>query len=46
MRIQSVYIKNYRSLHDVELELTDLTVLLGSNGTGKSSITLCVELVL
>ena len=38
MRIQSVYIKNYRSLHDVELELTDLTVLLGSNGTGKSSI--------
>ena len=38
MRIQSVHIKNYRSLHDVELELTDLTVLLGSNGTGKSSI--------
>lgn len=38
MRIQSAHIKNYRSLRDVRLELTDLTVLLGSNGTGKSSI--------
>ena len=38
MRIQRVHVKNYRSLKDVELELTNLTVLLGSNGTGKSSI--------
>ena len=38
MRIQSLHIKNYRSLHDVQLEFTDLTILLGSNGTGKSSI--------
>ena len=38
MRIQSIHIKNYRSLEDVRLELTDITVLLGSNGTGKSSI--------
>lgn len=38
MRIRSVRIENYRSLKDVELELTDITVLLGSNGTGKSSI--------
>lgn len=38
MRIQSVHIKNYRSIQDVRLELTDITVLLGSNGTGKSSM--------
>ena len=38
MRIQRVHIKNYRSLQDVELEFTDVTVLLGSNGTGKSSV--------
>ena len=38
MRLQSVRIRNYRSLQDVELKLTHLTVLLGSNGTGKSSI--------
>lgn len=38
MQIQSVHIRNYRSLQDIRLELTDITVLLGSNGTGKSSI--------
>ena len=38
MRIQRIHIKNYRSLQDVELEFTDVTVLLGSNGTGKSSV--------
>ena len=38
MRLQSVHIRNYRSLQDVQLELTNLTILLGSNGTGKSSI--------
>lgn len=38
MRIERIHIKNYRSLHDVELEFTDVTVLLGSNGTGKSSV--------
>ena len=38
MRVRNVHMKNYRSLQDVELELTDITVLLGSNGTGKSSM--------
>lgn len=38
-RIESIRIKNYRSLRDLELnELTPLTVFLGPNGSGKSTI--------
>src|SRR5207253_4048551 len=38
-RIESLHVQNYRALRDVELkELTPLTVLLGLNGSGKSTI--------
>lgn len=37
-RIQSVRIRNYRSLRDVRLDLSPLTVLLGPNGSGKSTV--------
>lgn len=38
-RIESLVVKNYRALHDLELEkLTPLTVFLGPNGSGKSTI--------
>jgi predicted ATPase len=38
-RIESLRVKNYRALHDVELaRLTPMTVLLGPNGSGKSTI--------
>ncbi|MBL8134880.1 MAG: AAA family ATPase [Anaerolineae bacterium] len=38
-RIESIRIRNYRALHDLELtDLTPLTVFLGPNGSGKSTI--------
>ncbi len=36
-RIQSVQIRNYKSLADVRLELPPLTILVGPNGAGKSN---------
>ena len=38
-RIESLRVKNYRALHDVELKrITPLTAFLGSNGSGKSTL--------
>lgn len=38
-RIESLHVKNFRALRDVEMrELTPLTVLLGPNGSGKSTL--------
>lgn len=38
-RIESLSVKNYRALRDLKLnKLTPLTVLLGANGSGKSTI--------
>jgi len=38
-RIESIRVKNYRALRDLELaEMTPLTVFLGPNGSGKSTI--------
>jgi predicted ATPase len=37
-RIESIKVRNYRSLADVEVQLEDLTVLVGENGSGKSNL--------
>ncbi|UEC43427.1 MAG: hypothetical protein METHAR1v1_1370005, partial [Methanothrix sp.] len=38
-RIESIRIKNYRALRDLELKpLAPLTALLGPNGSGKSTV--------
>jgi predicted ATPase len=37
-RIESLRIQNFRVLRDVELKPTPLTVLLGANGSGKSTV--------
>ena len=38
-RVESLRIRNYRALQDVEIkDITPLTVLLGPNGSGKSTI--------
>ena len=37
-RINSVRIKNYRSLKDVTVDFSDLTILIGLNGSGKSNV--------
>ncbi len=38
MRIDQVHIENYSCLDDVTLDFDDVTVLLGPNSTGKSSV--------
>jgi predicted ATPase len=39
MRIERLYVKNYRALRELELaDLTPMTVLLGPNGSGKSTV--------
>ena len=35
--IENVIIKNFKSIRDLELPLTNLNVLIGSNGVGKSN---------
>src|SRR5688572_16762268 len=37
-RIESIKVRNYRSLADVEVQFEDLTVLVGENGSGKSNL--------
>lgn len=38
LRIQQVRIRNYRCLRDLKLDVDAITVLIGANGTGKSSV--------
>lgn len=37
-RIESLVVKNYRALADIQIKLTPLTALLGPNGSGKSTV--------
>ncbi len=45
MRIASLKIKNFRSLHDVEWKPGPLNVLLGPNASGKSNLLRALELL-
>lgn len=38
MRIQKISLKNFRSFRELTLELHDLNVLIGTNGSGKSNL--------
>lgn len=38
MKLSSLTIKNFRGIEDLTLELGDLTVLIGENNTGKTSV--------
>jgi hypothetical protein len=38
MRISRVHIVNFRCIGDLEVDFDDVTVLVGANGTGKSSV--------
>ena len=42
--IESVRVQNFRSIKDATLQCDDLTVLVGSNGSGKSSFLKAIEL--
>ena len=37
-RITKIWAKNFRSIENLELELSPFTVLVGPNGSGKSNI--------
>jgi predicted ATPase len=38
LRLDSLHIRGYRSVRDVELELGPVTVVVGANGTGKTNL--------
>lgn len=44
MIIESLEIKNYRSIKDAKIECDNLTAILGRNGTGKSSFLYALDL--
>ena len=44
MKLESIRVRNYRSIRDATLELDALTVLVGANGAGKSSFVKTLEL--
>ena len=44
-RIRRISVKGLRCLEDVTLELGEMTVLIGENGSGKSSIVEACELL-
>ena len=46
LKIDSVYIKNFRSIEEVRISLKDLTLLIGNNATGKTSILEALNFVL
>jgi predicted ATPase len=43
--IESLHIRGYRSLELVRLPLAPLTVVTGANGTGKSNLYRCLQLL-
>ena len=36
--ITSIKISNYKSLHNFEVKLSEFTVIIGNNASGKSSV--------
>jgi predicted ATP-dependent endonuclease of OLD family len=42
--IQSIHVRNFRSILDETLECDELTVLVGANGSGKSSFLRALDL--
>ncbi|MDG6293005.1 AAA family ATPase [Glaesserella parasuis] len=38
MKLRKIHIKNFRSIHDVEIEVHNYTMLVGANNAGKSNI--------
>ncbi|MCS7054105.1 MAG: AAA family ATPase [Ignavibacterium sp.] len=46
MRIKKVYIKNYRSIKELDFEPQSLCALVGENNSGKSNILNAIDLIL
>lgn len=45
MKIEEIEISGYRSIDDLKLELSNVTVLVGANGCGKSNIYQSINLI-
>ncbi len=45
MKLQEIEISGYRSIDDLKLELSNVTVLVGANGCGKSNIYQSINLI-
>lgn len=43
--INTLHIENYRSIRDMSLELEQLNIVFGPNGTGKSNIYKAIHLI-
>ena len=43
--IKAIYIDNFKALNDFSIKLHPLTVLIGSNGSGKSTVLQAIDLV-
>jgi len=43
MRLRSVYIKNFRALREVTINFSDMTVIIGENDCGKTSVMLALQ---
>ncbi|MHA1285276.1 MAG: ATP-dependent nuclease [Promethearchaeota archaeon] len=43
MKIKQIEIKNFRGIRDLSLDFSDLTILIGENGVGKSTILKALE---
>ena len=46
LRINHIHIENFRSIKCLDLDLDDITVLIGANNTGKTAILDSVRIVL
>ena len=46
MKLVEVTIENFRGIHSLHLLFDDLTVLIGENNTGKSTVLEAIRLVL
>lgn len=44
--IQSLYIDNFKALNDFTLKMQQITVLIGTNGSGKTSILQALDLII
>src|ERR1700735_3870917 len=45
MLIQEIEISGYRSIKDIRIQLANVTVLVGANGSGKSNLYQALQLV-
>jgi Predicted ATPase len=43
MRIRNIKIRNYRALRELSIDLSNMTVIIGENDCGKTSVMLALE---